>query len=472
MKNNLPLGATGRAPRSITLDLTDPISHAKRSITLDLNQPLAARLDTIVDEGFGSSLCDALEAEAAKPDALLFVWCLLIPLEIHERRYLKAALRGRTLIERDALPDLLRVSVALAHHYAGLPGEAYELLVEDHRPFDEFQLACCAARMGKHSVALEHLIKATATSETNRVRALLDEDFDPLWEHFDTGAANFQECALLASPGMAHCFGPVPPYDGSLDYLDHFDFARLPERLRPAVKARFALSIYAPRRPGDRSYDDALSTELFHFRITEGVNRRLRATAAWDMAKRALLVLAEAETCAGAGNMMHARWHLSEIVRNFPNAAGDISGHCVNPGLRRLADEFGAVENLRPRFTCDAAGAYEAGDFGSLAEVLKSCPPPLLSLGMIQIYHGHLAMSVGDTENAVHAYLAAAISWPNDAAPFHNAANQLAELGRWDEAATGVARAPATFHEIEVCRATELMIATRNRKSDASTATY
>ena len=142
----------------------------------------------------------------------------------------------------------------------------------------------------------------------------------------------------------------------------------------------------------------------------------------------------------------------------MPNAARDITGHCVHPGLRRLAKEFGAVERLRPRFTCDAAAAYDAKDLEGLAEVLKSCPPPLLSLGLIQIYHGHLALAADDTENAIHAYLAAANSWPGDAAPFYNAAIELAELGRWDEAAAVVARAPASFQNIEVCRSTARII--------------
>jgi hypothetical protein len=99
------------------------------------------------------------------------------------------------------------------------------------------------------------------------------------------------------------------------------------------------------------------------------------------MARRAMLVLTEAETCATAGNMMYARWHLSEILRNLPNSAADIAGYCVNEKLRLLADEFGAVEEFRPRFTADAAAAYEAKDLNRLAEILKSCPPPLLSLG-------------------------------------------------------------------------------------------
>ena len=188
----------------------------------------------------------------------------------------------------------------------------------------------------------------------------------------------------------------------------------------------------------------------------------MRATAAWDMAKRAMLVLKEAETCAAAGNMMHARWHLSEIVRNLPNAALDIKGYCANEKLRRLADEFCAVEAFRPRFTCDAAAAYETKDLDGLAEILKTCPPALLSLGMIQIYHGHLALAAADTKNAIHAYLAAAHCWPDDAAPFHNAAIELAELGRWDEAAAVVARAPASFHDIEVCRSTARIVAARS----------
>ena len=73
-----------------------------------------------------------------------------------------------------------------------------------------------------------------------------------------------------------------------------------------------------------------------------------------------------------------------------------------------------------------------------------------------------LALAADDTKNAIHAYLAAAHCWPDDAAPFHNAAIELAELGRWDEAAAVVARAPASFHDIEVCRSTARIVAARS----------
>jgi hypothetical protein len=48
-----------------------------------------------------------------------------------------------------------------------------------------------------------------------------------------------------------------------------------------------------------------------------------------------------------------------------------------------------------------------------------------------------------------------------DLAPFHNAAIELAELVWWDEAAAVVARAPASFDEIEVRRSTARIVAAR-----------
>lgn len=165
---------------------------------------------------------------------------------------------------------------------------------------------------------------------------------------------------------------------------------------------------------------------------------------------------------AAVGNMMRARWHLSEIVLTLSNAESDIKGYCVNETLRRPADEFCAAEAFRPRLICDVAVAYETKDLDGLAEMLKTCPPALLSLEMIQIYCGHLIPAANDTKNAIHAYLAAAACWPDDAAPFHNTAIELAELGRWDEAAAVVARAPASFHDIEVCRFTARFVAARS----------
>lgn len=53
-------------------------------------------------------------------------------------------------------------------------------------------------------------------------------------------------------------------------------------------------------------------------------------------------------------------------------------------------------------------------------------------------------------------------SWPDDAAPFHNAAQALAQLGRWDEAAGLIAGAPASFHEVEVCRVLVNAVAKRS----------
>lgn len=476
MKNNIESESTAGPPNWLTVTqptpsrpplvfvLSHPSSGEERVVTFG-GSPFGATLDALVAEGFSAPLIAALEPESKKPTASYAIFATLLALEIYERRYVEAAARGRSIISNEGFPESIRMSVALAYHYAGLPADAYLILQEGGNPAHTYQMACCAARMGQYSLAIEHLVDATAKSETNRVRSLLDEDFDPLWEHFASGTADMHECVLLASPSMARCFGPVPEYDGGLDYLDHFDFARLPERLRLAVKPRIFSATFVARQPGDRDYDDGLSNELFSFRLTEGVNRRERATAAWNMAKQATLVLAEAETCAAAGNMMYARWHLSEIVRNLPNTASDIMGYCVNEKLRLLAHEFCAVERFRPRFTADAAGAYEAKDLNLLAEILKSCPPPLLSLGMIQIYHGHLALAAGDTETAIHAYCAAADSWPEDAAPFHNAAMELAELGRWEEAAAVVARAPASFHDIEVCRTTAQMVAAGHLKS-------
>jgi tetratricopeptide (TPR) repeat protein len=376
------------------------------------------------------------------------------------------------MIQEEGSPEWLRMTVALAHHFAGLPADAYRILEEGGKPEHAYQMACCAARMGRYSVSLEHLIEAIELSEANRVRALLDEDFEPLWEHFASGAANFQECTLLASRSISRCFEPVPAYDGSQDYFDHFDFQRLSEHLRSAVRPRLLSSTYVARQPGDRGYDDQLSNELFCFRVTEGVNRRGRATAAWDMARRAMLVLTEAETCATAGNMMYARWHLSEILRNLPIAAADIGGYCVNEKLRLLADEFGTVEEFRPRFTADASAAYEAKDLNRLAEILKSCPPPLLSLGIIQIYNGHLALAAGDKETAIHAYLAAADCWPDDAAPVHNAALALAEIGRWDEAAELIAHAPLSFKEVGVAQSLAAKVASRDLNFNPSAASH
>jgi hypothetical protein len=82
------------------------------------------------------------------------------------------------------------------------------------------------------------------------------------------------------------------------------------------------------------------------------------------------------------------------------------------------------------------------------------------------VLRGHFALAADDPETAIHAYLAAADCWPDDAAPFHNAAMALAKRGRWNEAAAVVARAPASFHNIEVCRSTARIVAARSLTVD------
>jgi hypothetical protein len=107
-----------------------------------------------------------------------------------------------------------------------------------------------------------------------------------------------------------------------------------------------------------------------------------------------------------------------------------------------------AVEAAHPGFIAGFGSAHLCHDGDAMLEILKTTPERIQCLGTIQMANGHYAATVGDKEGAVAAYLAAACCWPNDPAPFHNAAQTLAELGLWEKAAAVIAGAPSAFHEI------------------------
>jgi tetratricopeptide (TPR) repeat protein len=462
MKNNLDPAANPAPRPSITFVAPDFTSDVALALELTDDESLGDTVNALVDAGLTESLRASVEPEPNDSPAFPMAQRILLALDIFEHRYAEAARRGHDLVTAGLGARVGFMRIALAHHYSQMPAEAYRILEESGRPMSDYQMACCAARMGKHSLAMEHLIKTTAASEPNRIRALLDEDFEPLWAHFAFGGATFHDCYILSSPPMARLFEPVPPYDPSWDYYDHFDLARLPKRLWPAVKPQVLLATYIARVPGDRGYDDELSTALFTFRVADGINRRGRATIAWKMAMTVFGALGAAEKAAAKGDMMHARRHLTGIIGTFPHAASDIDICCSDAKLRLLATEFKAVEAARPRFIAESTEAYEKRDAARLREILKSCPPSVLSLGVIQMFNGHLAGADGDKETAIQAYSAAAHCWPDDAAPFHNAAQALAQLGRWDEAAELIARAPGSFHEVELCRVLVNAVAKRS----------
>ena len=350
MKNTLNLETKCEEPPSITLTLKEPSSGADRLVTLKFDDAMMGYIYELIDEGLSGALCDALEVEADKPDAQLFVWHLLIRLEIHEHRYEEAARRGRFIRDRKLLHYPMRFIVALAHQYAGRLGEAYAFMAEKYRPAYDYQMACCAARMGWHSVAIGHLIKGTAISDACRFRCVFDEDLGPLWEYFISGEANFRDCVLLASPEMAPCFKLEPPDDKAWGLLDHTDFDRLPERLRSAVKPQLRWASYVPREPGDRGYDAELKNDLHHFRHLRIYERVCRAMDALDYAESVVCLLAEAEKEAEAGNMVCARQLLHAIADSFPNAAIDLEDFCRNEKLRLLAADLRVEE--RPRLNC------------------------------------------------------------------------------------------------------------------------
>ncbi len=351
MKNNTNTETKCEEPHSITVAIKEPMSGEDRLITLKIDGSLAKKIEELIDAGFAGALCDALEVEADKPEAKLFVWELLIRLEIHEARYEEAAARGRYLRERKLLrPDSsMRLIVALAHQYAGRLGEAYAIMAENYRPSYDYQMACCAARMGWHSVAIGHLIKAAAISDANHSRCMFDEDLVPLWEYFISGEANFRDCVLIISPEIAPCFKLETSESNEWGFLDHFDFAKVPERLRPAIRSIFFHVVYVPRQPGDRGYDPKLGNALHHFR-SHGILERIgRAKHVQGIARFILNLFAKAEMEAEAGNMESACEHLRVIISYFPNAAMDLKVFCQNKKLRLLASELSTGGQSRLR---------------------------------------------------------------------------------------------------------------------------
>jgi len=267
-------------------------------------------MNQLVDDGLAVALRAALAA--VSPDlprpALNLASFVLFLVECHAGAYMEAANRGLGMIAAGTMPKAGQLHVALALNYAGMSAEAYHFLAEANRPKGDYQLACCASRIGDYEVALGHLIRAIEIDPAAVVsRIPIDLDFAPMWEHFITGAATFRECAMLHSPLMDLCWSEIAGFDKPGSYLDHFDYARLPERLRPAVKAHVGLFVYRARGAGDRGYDVNLAGELAEFLARDAAERLATSQAAVSAAAIPLKMLLAANALAESGDIMHAR---------------------------------------------------------------------------------------------------------------------------------------------------------------------
>ena len=437
---------------ALSLQLTDPVTGSVRSVELVPDCTLCGTLNELVDEGLASPLRAALAAlppDLPGPARNLSSFVLLL-LDCNTGAYTEAADRGLAMNAAGIMPKAGQLHVALALNYAGRPDEAYDILAKADRPKGDYQLACCASRIANYEVALGHLIRAVEIDPAVSVsRIPIDVDFAPMWEHFINGAATIGECVMLHSPLLDVCWAEIAGFDKPCSYLDHFDYARLPARLRPAVKANVGLFVYRARVAGDPRYDVNLASELAEFLARDAAERLATSQAAVSAAAIPLKMLLAANALAESGDIMHARWGLLHLAKDYPKTVLDFGSFCKNLQLRVVATELAAVEAARPGFIADFGSAFLSRDGVAMLEILKTLPGRVQCLGTIQMGHGHYACAIGDNEGAVAAYLAAAHCWPNDPAPFHNAAQALAELGRWEEAAAVITGAPAAFHEIE-----------------------
>jgi tetratricopeptide (TPR) repeat protein len=311
----------------LSLHLADPATGLVHDVELLADGTLIGMLNRLVDDGLAAPLRAALAA--LPPDlpwpARNLASFVLFLLECNIGAYAEAAERGLAMNAAGTMPKVAQLHVALALNYAGRPDEAYDFLAGTDRPTGDYQLACCASRFGNYEVALDHLIRAIKIDPASVVsRIPIDVDFAPMWEHFAKGAATIRECAMLRSPLLDLCWQETAGFDKPGSYLDHFDYARLPERLRPAVKANVGLFVYRARVAGDRGYDVDLATELAEFLARDAADRLAASQTAVNAAAIPLQMLLAADGLAESGDIMHARWGLLHLAKDYPNTVSDI----------------------------------------------------------------------------------------------------------------------------------------------------
>ena len=382
---------------------------------------------------------DASDGDTTGPAA---EWCALLAFNCGE--FDSVATRGQ---REPRFPETSPAIsfVALSLHYLGRHAEAVEALAPRlrryDRPHDHYQMACFLAQAGRADEAVAQLLQSLPHCRDDRLKTWIDGDLKRLWPMLAEGKFSLETAHRLLEMEF-DTLREWQPTRREEWPIDPPNFNDLPARLRPlfdpvpqagAHRLIPGASLAAPALVErlDKWACDEIAASQRAFDVGHGIALRLvldaqpyYAQAAWH--RRDLCALRQ-----------HVHW----AVRHDPARIHEFEGI---PGIEPLLDEVRQMLASDPEFFAKLERVCHvlAHDTDAALEILESLPREWSSHPLVLMHHTYVLMAESRHTEALAVLLRVCDQWPDDVAPFFNAARMAIRLGEVEIILKIHARAP------------------------------
>jgi len=376
---------------------------------------------------------------------------------------------GQALIATNEQTIRIVVGTAIALTFLGRHREARETLalVEGlGRPLAHhaYQMACLASLENDFPDALRWLEIEARNPRYLDARSIGDSDLFALWQWLPRGKMRLEDGhRLLALPLRSLCAEALDP--GHEIQVDQNDLKRQPAKFRQLFKySRSAgMCVLDPMAVARKP------------EVAAAFRKARRAHVAGIVAmieegyRRALNVVLAAQPRyaaeqAAQGNPLGVRYHLTFALARRPEMLEDFRRE---PGLAKmqpLIEGFAAVQGVDPGFCrrMELIWALLASDADAAWTTLEETPAAARCHPLYLLRRANVLGADRDYLRALPISLQVIAAWPEDAAGFDTAIHVLMQLGRWEDAATVLGRAPECYRRFGLYRRQRQQIAERN----------
>lgn len=373
-------------------------------------------------------------------------WCIRVAYDCGE--FASAVNRG---LGEPRFPESSRAlhDIALSLHYLGRHNEAVEMLASRvlsySDPVERYQLACFLVQAGRVHEAVGHLFLCLPHCRDGRRTTWFDGDIKRLWPMLAEGRFSLATAHRLVEWEFEflRAWQPVRHEEWQVDPTNFHD---LPPELRPLFHP-------VPLRGGHRMIPAAsLAAPALVERFEQWARDEVAASQrAFDAGRRIALGLVldaqprYAQAAWKRGDLCALRYHLQWTVRNDPARIQDFA-HVA--GIEPLLDEVRRMLASDAEFfvKLERAASVSGQDVNAALEIIGSLPREWGSHPLILLNRACALMAGGRRSDALPLLLRACDLWPDDAAPFLNAAWTAIKAGRRDILAGIRARTPRAAH--------------------------
>lgn len=369
-------------------------------------------------------------------------WCARLAFSCGD--FASVAARG---LREPRFPGTSRVLyvIATALHYLGRYDEAVEilspLLASHSDPVDRFQMACFLAQAGRVDEAVEHLFRSLPSYRKERDKTWIDGDLKRLWPILAEGRFLLATAHRLVEsefeilrewqPGRNETwaldttlFNDLPtalrPLFGTVSRMGEYRLHPVATLAAPALAERFEQWVRNEIAASQRAFDVARGIALR--RVLDA--QPLYAQAAWG--RRDLYALRQ-----------HVHWAVGQDparIHGFAHIAG--IGPLLDEVRRMLASDAEFFVKLER--SCQVL----ADDSDAARGILDSLPDEWGSHPLVLMHHTYVLMAENRPLEALALQLRVCDQWPDDAAPFCNAARMAIQFGLGEIVPKIHARAP------------------------------